>query len=181
MSFEDYYKRQTNKIITNSIIELEKDPFKTFHWCDLAFFDRWWQDQSEAKRDSVKALVEKGQLIFMGGGWVMNDEALPSYSQILMNFDVGLSYLDDLFGVRPNIGWQVDPFGQSKVHVSILSKLGHDGLISNRISKTIKNELRRNYGYSFEWKGHDVSWNDKTSVVAHYLEYFYVLPQVRMD
>ena len=111
----------------------------------------------------------------------MNDEALPSYSQILMNFDTGLTYLDELFGVRPNIGWQVDPFGQSKVHVSILSKLGYDGLISNRVSNTIKGEMRNKYGYSFEWKGHDVSWDKKTSTIAHYLEYFYVLPVLRMD
>jgi len=59
-----------------------------------------------------------------------------------MNFDTGLSFLRDLFEVRPNIGWQVDPFGQSKVHVSILNKLGYDGLISNRVSNTIKGEMK---------------------------------------
>lgn len=65
--------------------------------------------------------------------------------------------------------------------MSILSKLGYDGLLSNRVSNTIKGEMRNKYGYSFEWKGHDVSWNEKTSILAHYLEYFYVLPTLRMD
>jgi len=38
MSFEDYYKSSTSHTITNTILELEKDPMKTFHWSDLAFF-----------------------------------------------------------------------------------------------------------------------------------------------
>jgi hypothetical protein len=67
------------------------------------------------------------------------------------------------------------------VHVSVLSKLGYDGLISNRVSKTVKEEMKTKYGYTFEWQGHDVNWDLPTSIIAHYLEYFYVLPVVRMD
>lgn len=97
MSFEDYFGQSTNHTITNTIIELEKDPLKTFHWSDLAFFHRWWTDQTELKKQSVRDLVDRGQLIFVGGGWVMSDEALPSYQHMLMNYDVGLTFLYDEF------------------------------------------------------------------------------------
>ena len=80
MSFESYYQSQTSHTLTSTIAELEKDPLKTFHWSDLAFFHRWWKDQSESKKASVRALIDRGQLIFVGGGWVMSDEALPSYA-----------------------------------------------------------------------------------------------------
>jgi len=53
MSFEDYFVQSTNHTITNTIIELEQDPLKTFHWSDLAFFNRWWNDQTELKKESV--------------------------------------------------------------------------------------------------------------------------------
>jgi len=35
----------------------------------------------------------------MGGGWVMHDEALPSYQHILMNLNVGIKFLKETFGV----------------------------------------------------------------------------------
>jgi len=35
----------------------------------------------------------------------MNDEALPSYQHILMNFDTGLEFLYNEFKYRPTIGW----------------------------------------------------------------------------
>lgn len=49
--------------------------------------------------------MERGQLIFVGGGWVMGDEALPSYQHMLMNYDTGLTFLFEEFNYRPSIGW----------------------------------------------------------------------------
>lgn len=65
--------------------------------------------------------------------------------------------------------------------MSVLSKLGYDALITNRVSNTVKQEMKDKYGYTFEWKGHDVSWNDSTSILVHYLESFYTVPTVRLD
>ena len=100
---------------------------------------------------------------------------------MLMNFDVGLSFLYDEFGYRPSIGWQIDPFGQSKVHAAILAKLGYDGLITNRVSNSVKEQMKNRYGYTFEWHGHDVFWNSSTKILCHYLESFYTVPTVRLD
>ncbi len=65
--------------------------------------------------------------------------------------------------------------------VAVLNKLGHDGLLTNRVSKTIKEQMRDTYGYTFEWCGHDARPDDKTCMLTHYLEYFYVMPVIRMD
>ena len=113
----------------------------------------------------------------------MNDEALPTYRMVLTNFDTGLSWLEETFGQksRPTIGWQIDPFGQSQVTASILKAHGHDGLITNRVSKTVKDQMKDQYGYTFEWCGHDIKPEEPTCMVTHYLEHFYVLPVVRMD
>ena len=111
-SFEGYYDDATSHILTNTIGELETTNGTTFHWADLAFFNRWWGDQNSTKKESVRDLVKQERLIFIGGGWVMNDEALSSYKGVLQNFDAGLRFLKKEFNVRPKIGWQIDPFGQ---------------------------------------------------------------------
>ena len=182
MSFEGYYKEKTNRILTNVINVLIKDPKKIFHWSDVAFFHRWWQDQTEQHKIEVKKLVSDKQFIFIGGGWVMNDEALPSYKESMLQMRLGLDFLKETFGIRPNIGWQIDPFGHSAVTVSVQHKLGYEVLIGNRISNNLKDKMRNEVGYNFIWEGHQVD-KDKSEdfILAHILQFFYVLPQVRFD
>lgn len=107
----------------------------------------------------------------------MNDEALPAYKEAMLNMRLGLDFLRETFGVRPNIGWQIDPFGSSAVTVSLLHKLGYDGLVENRISKNFKNKLSAEDGFNFYWEGHQVS-NDKSeaSLFTHILQRHYNLP-----
>ena len=44
-----------------------------------AFFVRWWHEQDDDMRDVVRGLVASGQLDFVNGGWVQNDEATAHY------------------------------------------------------------------------------------------------------
>ncbi len=44
-----------------------------------AFFIRWWREQAGATRRLVKRLVRRGQLSFVNGGYVQNDEAAAHY------------------------------------------------------------------------------------------------------
>lgn len=43
--------------------------------CVQSFFTKWWAEQSDEKRELVQQLVRNGQLDFVNGGWVQNDEA----------------------------------------------------------------------------------------------------------
>jgi len=44
-----------------------------------AFFVRWWREQSDDTRETVRELVRDGRLDFVNGGWVQNDEAASHY------------------------------------------------------------------------------------------------------
>jgi hypothetical protein len=44
-----------------------------------SFFTRWWDEQSDATRELVKKLVREGQLDFVNGGYVQNDEAASHF------------------------------------------------------------------------------------------------------
>ena len=96
----------------------------------------------------VKRLVENGQLEFILGGWCMNDEATVHYTAMIQQLAFGVNYLrfplifcritnrnySDLFGEcgHPLIGWQIDPFGHSKVQAEIFARAGFDGLFFGR-------------------------------------------------
>ena len=173
---------ETQYILTNTINVLTRQKDKTFHWADYAFFARWWKDQDETMRYNTKLLIEENRFIFINGGWVMNDEAIPSYKQALIQMRLGLDMMNHTFGKRATIGWQVDPFGSSSVTVSNLHKLGYDAYIENRISNEFKDKLKNKDGYQFYWEGHKVS-KDKleSNLFCYILQFFYVLPQVRFD
>lgn len=59
----------------------------------MAFFQRWWQEQTETTKDIVRGLVASGQLEFINGGWCMNDEAAAHYVDIVDQMSFGLMYV----------------------------------------------------------------------------------------
>jgi alpha-mannosidase len=78
----------------------------------MAFFERWWREQDEIKKDSVRNLVKQGQIEFPGGGWSMNDEACAYYEDIIDQMELGHRFLLKEFNVTPKAAWQIDPFGK---------------------------------------------------------------------
>lgn len=75
----------------------------------------WYNKQNESVKSQVKALVKNGQLEFVNGGWSANDEATPSYTEIINNMMVGHEFLKKEFDFKPRVGWNIDVFGHSDV------------------------------------------------------------------
>lgn len=59
--------------------QLWEDPSRRFVWSEMSFFMRWWETQAEETKSRFRTLVQRGQLEFVGAGWVQHDEANPSY------------------------------------------------------------------------------------------------------
>ncbi|CAI7858440.1 unnamed protein product [Closterium sp. NIES-53] len=91
---------------------------------DRGFFYRWWQQQSEGMRQRVRALVHSGQLEFINGGWVMHDEAVCHYRDVLHHMSLGHRFLRRHFNTSPSIAWQIDPFGHSATQASLITAQG---------------------------------------------------------
>ena len=66
-------------------------------------------------------------------------------------------FLNDTLGEcgRPKIGWQIDPFGHSREHASLLNQLGFQGLIIGRIDFRDKEKRRANGNLDFLWRASD--------------------------
>ena len=48
---------------------LQNDTSRTFSYVEQAFFQRWFEVQSNGMQSTVKGLVASGQLTFLNGGW----------------------------------------------------------------------------------------------------------------
>lgn len=63
---------------------------------EMAFFQKWWTAQNETGRDIVKNLVANGQLVFINGGWGINDEAVTHYVDIIDQMSLGSKYFNQI-------------------------------------------------------------------------------------
>ncbi|KAJ6403836.1 hypothetical protein OIU84_012101 [Salix udensis] len=107
-------------VIDSVMSSLFEDKNRKFIYVEMAFFQRWWRQQSEAMKIKVKDLVNSGQLEFINGGMCMHDEATPHYIDLIDQTTLGHKYIKDEFGQLPRVGWQIDPFGHSAVQAYLL-------------------------------------------------------------
>nr|XP_054394464.1 lysosomal alpha-mannosidase isoform X8 [Pongo abelii] len=122
-------------ILDSVISALLADPTRRFIYVEIAFFSRWWHQQTNATQEVVRDLVRQGRLEFANGGWVMNDEAATHYGAIVDQMTLGLHFLEDTFGNdgRPRVAWHIDPFGHSREQASLFAQMGFDGFFFGRL------------------------------------------------
>ncbi|XP_076427995.1 lysosomal alpha-mannosidase isoform X3 [Peromyscus maniculatus bairdii] len=134
-SLNDIQHASVQYILDSVIPSLLEDPTRRFIYVEMAFFSRWWKQQTNAKQDIVRKLVRQGRLEFVNGGWVMNDEGATHYGAIVDQMTLGLRFLQDTFGShgRPRVAWHIDPFGHSREQASLFAQMGFDGLFLGRI------------------------------------------------
>lgn len=143
------------------------------------FFRKWWRDErtTEEQRQDLRKLVENGQWEFVMGSMVMPDEATTTYSADIDQLTEGHIFLNETFGIVPNGGWQIDPFGSSNSLAALYAMTGFKWHVINRINYQVKNQLTQDLGMEFLWKPMGDSTNFP-SIFTHVLEYDYCQPMV---
>lgn len=178
---DQYYAGQRNDIqparvqfIIDSVMEaLEKNPRRKFIYVEIAFFWRWWRQQSEDMKERVRKYVRNGQLEFVSGGWSMNDEATTYYQGIIDQMTLGHKFLKDEFNVIPKVAWQIDPFGHSKTQAYLYSCMGFDAFMLVRIDYREKDLRFRNQELEYIWQSSPSIGKDSeifTSIFPHHYD-----------
>ncbi|XP_046950805.1 lysosomal alpha-mannosidase isoform X1 [Lynx rufus] len=141
-------------ILDSVISSLLVEPTRRFIYVEIAFFSRWWHQQTNATQEVVRDLVRQGRLEFANGGWVMNDEAATHYGAIIDQMTLGLRFLEDTFGEdgRPRVAWHIDPFGHSREQASLFAQMGFDGLFFGRLDYQDKRVREENLGLEQVWR-----------------------------
>ncbi|CAK9166161.1 unnamed protein product [Ilex paraguariensis] len=159
---DQYYAGANNTIrgacvqnVLDSVISaLLDDKNRKFIYVEMAFFQRWWRQQSEALQTKVKELVNSGQLEFINGGMCMQDEATPHYIDLIDQTTLGHRFINDEFGQKPRVGWQIDPFGHSAVQAYLLgAELGFDSLFFARIDYQDRANRKDEKTLEVVWQG----------------------------
>eukprot|EP00928_Gymnodinium_smaydae_P071618 TRINITY_DN55154_c0_g1_i1.p1 TRINITY_DN55154_c0_g1~~TRINITY_DN55154_c0_g1_i1.p1 ORF type:complete len:1000 (-),score=187.82 TRINITY_DN55154_c0_g1_i1:255-3206(-) len=142
------------KLILDTVVDsLQKNPDRKFTYVEIAFFARWWHQQSESVREVTRQLVRNGQLSFANGGWCMHDEAAPFYLDMIDQTTEGHRFLMENLGFSPKTGWQLDPFGHSATQAALLSsEVGFNGLFFGRIDYQDLAARVENKAAEFVWR-----------------------------
>ena len=153
---KNYIQQACVRNILDSVIsQLRENPSRRFIYVEIAFFERWWNEQSDAMRAEVKKLVQEKRLEFINAGWCMNDEAATHYNAIIDQMTYGLNFVEKTFGsdARPRIAWHIDPFGHSSEQASIFAQMSFDGLFFGRIDYADKNLRLEQQRMEMVWRG----------------------------
>ncbi|GMH41782.1 hypothetical protein BSKO_09692 [Bryopsis sp. KO-2023] len=146
--------------VTQQLMENEN---RTFIQGEMSFFKRWWDNQSPEKKKSVLGMVSSGQLEFVNGGWVQNDEACSHFSSILDQTTRGHKFLKDTFGYVPRIGWQIDSFGHSSTQAVLSAASGMDAIFLGRLDYKEREAMEKNKKIEFLWQP-SISDGEKTKI-----------------
>lgn len=176
-TFEEYYTTGINgncvKCILDSMVQtLSGHPERTYTYVEMAFFERWYNNLNDDIKNQVKSFIKAGQLEFINGAWSMNDEATPTFQDIIDNFRLGLNFLKTEFNYTPKVAWSIDPFGHSRTQAAILAELGFENFVFCRIDFREKEWRRDNQKLQFNWYPYE---NSDVQIFTHITFHDYVL------
>ncbi|XP_077497607.1 lysosomal alpha-mannosidase-like [Amblyomma americanum] len=152
---DDMYSLYVNSIYNTTLEALYQNPRRRYVSAESLFFSCWWKEQPFDVRKKVRRLVRTGQLQFVGGGWVQNDEAVTHYTASIDQMTLGLRFLNATFGPEcgvPSVAWQADPFGHSISQAALFSRMAFSSVMLGRISWEKKEEWEKARAMEFVWE-----------------------------
>jgi alpha-mannosidase len=102
----------------------------------------------------IRAKVENGQWVPVGGSWVEPDCNIPSGESLLRQFVHGQRYFEDRFGIRCREFWSPDAFGYCGQLPQLMRLAGIDRFLTQKLSW---NRFNRPDSHTFVWEGIDGS------------------------
>eukprot|EP01116_Phalansterium_solitarium_P016189 TRINITY_DN3707_c0_g1_i2.p1 TRINITY_DN3707_c0_g1~~TRINITY_DN3707_c0_g1_i2.p1 ORF type:complete len:1008 (-),score=377.81 TRINITY_DN3707_c0_g1_i2:183-3206(-) len=172
-SYKGYYP-QVRTILDRSVEQLLENKKRTFVFAEISFFKLWWDEQPAGRQQQFRDLLDKGRFEFLGGGWVMNDEALVTAEAVVNQMTEGHDFLDANFHMTPKVAWQIDPFGHSVATPMLYSQMGIENLIINRIDYREKERRQLSRELEFFWTP-SPAWPN-TELFTHVLHGHYSAP-----
>ncbi len=113
-----------------------------------ALLYEWVEEYEPQLFERIRKLVKMGKWHIMGGWYLQPDCVMPSGESFLSQIDLGLTYFQEKFGVKPLTSINFDPFGHTRGLVQIMKKSGFDNYIFMRPGEFCGN---------FIWEGFDGS------------------------
>jgi alpha-mannosidase len=122
--------------------------------CSQAQQYAWIKERNPDLWRRIRACVERGQFVPVGGSWVEPDCNLPSGESLLRQLVHGQRFFEDEFGIRCREFWSPDAFGYCNQLPQLLRLAGITRFLTQKLSW---NRFNRPDSHTFVWQGVDGS------------------------
>lgn len=143
---------EVNMVLSTVVQELMNDPKRRFTYVEMKFFTMWYERQTDKIKADVKMLIKEGRLEFVNAGWSMHDEACPHFEDMINNMMHGHQFLLKEFGVKPRIGWHIDPFGHSNANPRLFADMGFEAWFFARLDHADRDQRLKDRSMNYLWR-----------------------------
>jgi alpha-mannosidase len=131
------------------------DEYPEFRFvCSQAQQYAWIKERNPDLWARIRAHVEAGRFVPVGGSWVEPDCNIPSGESLLRQFIHGQRFFEDEFGVRCREFWSPDAFGYCGQLPQLMQLAGLTRFLTQKLSW---NRFNRPESHTFVWQGVDGS------------------------
>jgi hypothetical protein len=184
---EEYFDRRLRPIFAAIIAALEHDHHRVYCIESVFFLKLFWQRHPE-HRETLRGLIDSGQLRVLTSSLTTPDTLLPHPEAILRDFHLGQCWLrDNGLGVVPRTAYFPDNFGHSPHLPSLMRAVGVDSIAVTRIDGMyfVASDYRRKSDFPLkgstaavlqnDLKTLDFVWRDDdgAEVLCHWNAYTY--------
>jgi alpha-mannosidase len=137
------------------------DEYPEFRFaCSQAQQYAWIKERNPDLWERIRAKVESGQFVPVGGSWIEPDCNIPSGESLLRQFIHGQRFFEDEFGIRCREFWSPDAFGYCSQLPQLMRLSGITRFLTQKLSW---NKFNRPDSHTFTWQGIDGS-----TVLGHF-------------
>ena len=155
---------EVNMILSTVVAELVDNPQRKFTYVEMKFFTMWYEEQSEKTKDEVKKLIKEGRFEFVNAGWSMHDEACPHFEDMISNMMHGHQFCLKEFGVKPRIGWHIDPFGHSNANPRLFADMGFEAWFFARLDHADRDQRLQDKSMNYLWRPFAEHFGDQKEI-----------------
>ncbi len=151
--------RKLGRTVSNALALLDADDSLVYTMTSAQHF-LWLEEHYPDLFARVRAYVECGRFIPVGGMWVEVDGVIPAGESLVRQMLLGKRYFADRFGIENREIWLPDSFGYSAALPQLAARSGSDVFLTQKISW---NDTTVFPHHSFWWEG-----LDGTRVFTHF-------------
>lgn len=160
------------RILDSVTAALAADPAKRFVWAETIWLAKWWPLQNATTRATFRQLVAAGQIEFVGGGWVQNDETMVTFDDVIDQTTTGHEFLRRQFNATVKHGWQIDMFsGYSSSTPSLWALAGYEAmLLRYEGNLTMRTQWEADRHFEFVWRASSSLPEAQSEIFAHVVD-----------
>ena len=121
-------------------------------WTELQFFERWFRNQNDASRDTVRTLVTKGQLEFSLAGWSGPCHEGVSYEDLIADYADAQQWLQNVFSYRCQTAYVSPQHAISSQVLKLLKAGGVEMVVVDGADSAYLEAVRNANSEEFLWE-----------------------------